>query len=211
MPSTAYSQIVAELAREATVVCYDHPAPLNAESVADLADRLGVVSMGYFGHSSVRPELLRSPVLEAFVLCDPSTLPVRFAMREGGFVQRSLHPSAPVLSIRAEFTASSPVPFVPRPFSPQLASATEVEYPGVGHADILDDSYATMCHRIGIRGTTVDHARRVRAEYRAAVGSAATQFLLRAARCADVSRKEKDWRQQNNSTSSPIEENATVT
>ena len=128
MPSTCYSQIIAELARVATVVCYDGATPLGGSDVARIAQEVSVTSMGYFGHSSLDPDLFACPALDALVLCDPATLPIGLDADAKRLTPRSIRSAAPVMSIRTEFTLHSPVPFVPRPFTPWMALAEVIEY-----------------------------------------------------------------------------------
>jgi hypothetical protein len=154
MPQRIYTKLFREMEDRVTLVVLRDPAPVTRDVVEEIADTLAVDKVGFFAHSSFDAQILDSSRLGAAVLCDPVTLPrlelpladldLRAAFRsssvEGG--------DAGVLLIRAglayEEGASSPP--IPEYLAPRVdaARATEVTLDGVGHADLLDDTWADL-------------------------------------------------------------------
>ena len=84
-----------------------------------------------------------------------------------------------MLLLNAEYTSGSSRPFIPAGFELNAEGNDFIEIPHVGHADILDDVYASICHRIGIRGSAPLHcAKKVRRAYREQLADVITSFVL---------------------------------
>lgn len=142
MPHWAYSSFLNKVRKRLSIVHVD--GVVGAAELEDLADALGVRTMGAIVHSAVRRDLIASPRLCRAVLLDPVAVPWPFASNQS---------ATPALVVRAERSYNARVPFVPPPLALEPPEgAVTVFQPGVGHSDILDDMWADLADRIGIRG-----------------------------------------------------------
>ena len=148
MPKFLYNDLFSLMKRNVTLVKLDRPF-VTSELLKEVADALGVEKVGFFSHSSFNPNVLTSPVLNSAVLCDPVVMP-NIGFGTNPFTPPELDITASVLSIRAELSydetkiESSGIPeyLEPRPFDDTKWQV--ISYPGVGHADVLDDMWADM-------------------------------------------------------------------
>ena len=186
MPSLGYSNFLGLLQQDLQVVCYDAPVALDRRNLERIAKEISPHRpIGYVGHSSLLPSLFETDVIGSRVLLDPAALPQKYDINKRSFVPQKTFSSCPTLIINAEYTSTAPVPFIPPEFSlvvhGDTVSKKEIQ---VGHADILDDWYASACHRIGIRGTTpLSEARFIRDHYRRRVADATTRFMMKHNAC----------------------------
>jgi hypothetical protein len=176
MPSAGYSQFISLLAQNFTVYCYDSPQALDAHTMRRIAQLTQTTA--YVGHSSLDPAILSLNILRSFVLLDPAAFPSGFDLKRREFVPQSAHVNRPVLTLDAEYAHRSRRPFIPRGFGLNVGQSHSEEFAGVGHADILDDTSATACHLIGIRGCQpLSTASITRRAYRASVSRRISRFL----------------------------------
>lgn len=151
MPSQGYSKFLKILQRDFTVFRYDTARPLIRRDVEMICSEINHPFV-YVGHSSLAPSLLRHNSISAIVLLDPASFPKCFDHRARRFISRSIEVEKPVLVINAEYTTSGEFPFIPAGFELNIVDSESQSLIDVGHADILDDQYASACHLIGIRG-----------------------------------------------------------
>jgi len=64
----------------------------------------------------------------------------------------SISSSMNVLVIKTQKSQESNIPFIPFEYALDIQNAYRVKYDDIGHADILDNSWASFADRIGIRG-----------------------------------------------------------
>ena len=182
MPSTGYSQIISLLSRHLTVITMDGQLFLDEPQLKHAL--LSTLSPGarasYVGHSSLLPSLLQCELVDKFVFLDPATVPQAYDFSNRRFIPRKLSVSPrKALTLNAEYTSRSARPFIPPGFRPGVNGSEIAELSRVGHADLLDDMYASACHRMGIRGNApLRRAREVRAAYREELANMITSFVL---------------------------------
>lgn len=175
MPLTGYSELLRILRQDVEVIHYGQGLLDNtilqyiSDTYAD-GDKIS-----YIGHSSLSPSIVQSKFIHRAVLLDPSAIPSGYDMKMQKWTAQHIRPSCDVLVIDAEYTMRT---FVPDGFNLMVSGATRHTSVGVGHADILDDSYADTCHQLGIRGCSFrSDARSIRAAYRKDVADRAIRFL----------------------------------
>ena len=153
MPRWAYSSFLRQLESEdLTVVRLERSGVVEAVDVANVADALGVSELGLITHSSLSPSLLESDRIRRFALLDPVSLPdgVDLATQRLRSTIKSVQ--RPALVLRAEYAFSSQVPFIPPGFELGILDAETHVFDGMGHSDVLDDMWADLADRMGIRG-----------------------------------------------------------
>jgi len=188
MPSTAYSDILRILRRNLTVWCYDTQRPLDAISLKRISKYTGIENFGYIGHSSFSSTLFDSNEINQFVLLDPAIFPSGFNPTTKKMIKNDYVITKPMILLHAEYTYASPIPFIPQAFRPSIKNVDAQYFDKVGHADILDDPFADICHSIGIRGHTPQHSSKItRALYREKLSQKITDFLV----CSNREKKNK--------------------
>lgn len=196
MPRRLYTKLFRQLEADVTLVVLDTAAPVTLEAVEGIAAALGVEQVGFMSHSSFDGRILESPRVRSAVLCDPVTVPtVGLGLQLG---RRAVENGAlDTLVVKAEHayagTGGTPIPEY---LLPDVHGSTEVTFPGVGHADVLDDLWADVAVRSfpfmsGARAPMTPYLdwrfhredpgriREVRAEYRARLGAAAVHHFLK--------------------------------
>lgn len=178
MPSLGYSSFIKLLEQKLTIVTCDTGTILTPRKVRQISnDYFEDNPLGYIGHSSLLPSLLNTKDINRVVLLDPSCFPIAFNNKKKQFISKSIKLKTPVLIIDAEYASKSDFPFIPKGFQLEIDNAFKHEYTGVGHADILDDFYATTCNYIGIKGTPIKTSQLVRNKYRVHVAKQAQDFF----------------------------------
>ncbi len=181
MPSAGYSKLIGLLSHNLTVVTWDGQLFLDRTSLERLIRTVSPDRrVSYIGHSSLLPSLLNAEGIDKFVLLDPAAIPREFDRSARRFLPRTVS-VAPreAFVLKAEYTSRTARPFIPAGFELDVKKGTTLEIPDVGHADILDDVYASACHRIGIRGSApLRRAIKVRARYRDNLADKITSFVL---------------------------------
>jgi hypothetical protein len=161
MPSAGYSQFISLLARNLIVYRYDSP-PAPMRCIAQVTQ-----TTAYVGHSSIDLAILSLGIIRSFVLLDPASFPSAFDFWRREFVPQSTRADRPLY---AEYAHRSRRPFIPRSFGPDMGQGHSDEFAGVGHVDILNETSATACHLLGIRGLQPSSsASTIRRAYRASV------------------------------------------
>ena len=201
MPRRIYSALFRHLAANLTLVVLNEPAPVTLETVEDIANTLAVDQLGFFSHSSIDVDILQSARIRSAVLCDPVTFP-RISVGDDlgagfGLVPPTVAKEMPFLVLRAARAYDGDgAPAIPEFLCPRLPPdwTREQTFADVGHADLLDDTWADFGSRAipwmrGVvartmpyteweyRGSGVD-ARDVRRDYRARVAAEAVAHLL---------------------------------
>lgn len=153
MPCELYADLLTQLSRGATIAVLRGGGPrvLWRADVEAAARALGVEAVGVFAHSSFDIDLLRSSVVERAVLLDPVAIPSR--ARGFALADRRLAARMPVRVLRAGLSTRGARAFVPRGFRARVegASVEEETFDSAGHADVLDDRWADVAARAGIR------------------------------------------------------------
>tara|TARA_B100002051_G_scaffold20321_2_gene15929 strand:- start:89 stop:832 length:744 start_codon:yes stop_codon:yes gene_type:complete len=138
-----YTQLIAELANNLTVVSMNDIGTLCTKDVEDIADSLEVSSVGFFSHSSFDKTILMSKRVNRAFLCDPITPPYT----NNVVPDTQYGVSCPTYIIQAEKAYLAKLP-IPKYFALEMDNIQET-YVGVGHTDILDDTWADICKQIG--------------------------------------------------------------
>lgn len=176
MPSHGYSQFLSILQRDFTVFCCDTASPLRTRDIDRISSAIDRPFL-YVGHSSLVPSILSHESVCDAVLLDPASLPTHFDPSTRRFVPRAIDVEKPVMVINAEYTTNGAFPFIPVGFELKIPRGAAQTIVNVGHADILDDQYASACHLMGIRGhSPLKNARAKRNEYRLDVADRIRRF-----------------------------------
>ena len=175
MPSAGYTQLLTILGHDMKIIHYEQG--LLDDTILQYISNTHANGdqIGYIGHSSLSPSILKSKLINRAVLLDPSAIPSGYDIRRQKWTAQQIRPSCDVLVIEAEYTKRT---FIPDGFNLNISGASRHMSFGVGHADILDDFYANMCHMVGIRGCSFrSNARITRALYRRDVADRAIRFI----------------------------------
>ena len=150
MTHRIYSQLINDLKKDFTIINFNNIGLTKREDLESLADALGVKKIGFISHSSVDHTILESNRLEKAVLCDPVGLP----NIQNGFTSSTITSIAPVLLLNDEKAYNSEFPFIINGFSLDIMGADVIEetFQEMGHADILDDTWANVAGHWGIEG-----------------------------------------------------------
>ena len=150
MPGFFYSDLFRLMKQNVTLVTLDGRVT-SQNDIKRVANALGVSDVGLMTHSSFDASVLGSPYIRSAVLCDPIVVPsmvgIPLASSEP-FAPTSVDASYPVLAIRAEraYDAKTVDTVIPDFLEPRPkdggANWRVVTIDGVGHADMLDDTWA---------------------------------------------------------------------
>lgn len=165
MPSAGYSQFINHLETVFTVYRYDRWSPLTERSIERVVEEIDA-PFDYIGHSSLLPSLFHIGAIRKFVLLDPAALPCAFDRNACRFVSQNVVANKPILVICAEYTSTGLLPFIPDGFDLKVEGGLYITSHTMGHADILNDPYASACHALGIRGHVSRNTLAERSEYR---------------------------------------------
>ena len=158
MPPQFYSELIQNLKKNVTVVTFNGVLPIMPKDVFDLADSLKVDTLTYVGHSSFNPEILQSDRINNAVLIDPIVIPsLDFnGVLNGGLNAidaKSIDVDYPVLVVKSEKLYESKLDL---PTWQELQINGDVQneiYDGVGHPDLLDDTWANIAKSTDLWGT----------------------------------------------------------
>jgi hypothetical protein len=140
-----YSNLINDLKEDITVITPNGWNSITAQDVENIADRIGVNKIGFFAHSSFDKNILNSDKVESAFLVDPIVIPeISISGIEQSFVK------APIKILKAEkaYDSSFAIPEYLVPGS-ETIEGTDT-FPGVGHADLLDDRWANLARTTGI-------------------------------------------------------------
>lgn len=146
MPRRLYTSLFSELGKDITLVVPEDVTPVTAATVDAVADALAVDRIALLSHSSIDSNILNSPRIKAAVLCDPVVVP-NLDWMQGGLVPPVSSPSYPIRVLRAELAYDGESPGIPNMISPSFDESVDVSertFGGVGHADLLDDTWAKL-------------------------------------------------------------------
>lgn len=146
MPSWLYTEMFDNMKRNVTLVVA--PPFLNDRRIDEIADTLGVESVGFFSHSSINPSVLTSRRLSRAVLCDPITLPELTPVGMSSSVIQSSCPTLVLRAGKAYDDAEVPIPEVNSPVIEGDCTYNTID--DVGHPDILDDRWANMAEQTNL-------------------------------------------------------------
>lgn len=147
MPHWIYSEFFKQMTPNVTMVVLNGPSPLTGDRIEEIADAVAVDRIGFFAHSSTDRHILDSSRVGSVVLCDPVVMPqlsLPFQMTSSEVVN-----PIPFLVLRAGQSYTSfedgPSP-IPNYLGPQLPSESTdtTTFDGMGHADLLDDTWADL-------------------------------------------------------------------
>ncbi len=134
MPRRLYTDLFSELMPHVTLVVLNDLRPVTRDIVEEVAETLAVETIAFFSHSALDGSVLSSPVLHGAVLCDPVILPSPI-LPFGGPVVRPL-----VLRAGRAYEGSGGMP----DFLFPKVESTMVTFEDMGHADVLDDRWASL-------------------------------------------------------------------
>ncbi len=149
MPQQFYNNLISQLKKEVTVITFNGIMPITPDDVSLLTDELKVDSIMYASHSSFNPDILELKNINTAVLVDPIVIPNLDinGFISGGFNSldgRTVEVDYPVSIIKAEKLYQSSLEL---PTWQELEIKGDVQsevYDGVGHPDILDDTWANI-------------------------------------------------------------------
>ena len=145
MPRRLYTKLFREMRNDLTLVVLDDARPVTEDVLAAVTQALAVDRVGFFSHSSIDTAILDSPLVERAVLCDPVVLPT--VSMEG--LSAPVVSGAPSLVLRAGTAYDASRTQIPEFITPQFVNGAEVKtYENVGHADVLDDTWADLGPRV---------------------------------------------------------------
>lgn len=141
MPRRLYTEVFANMIDNVTLVVETDIAPLSANKFESMRELLAVDKLSLFSHSSVDADILRANTLNKAVLCDPVSLELPIVGR--GKLAEDKHK---FLTLRAGVAyETNGIPEYLNPF----ATTTETKiFQNMGHADLLDDSWAELGPRV---------------------------------------------------------------
>ena len=142
MPRRLYTKLFRILQSDLTIAVVNDVSPVTASTVTEVADALAVDTIAFLSHSSIDSDILASNRIQRAVLCDPVVLP-RFSPLEGGFAPPATVPEFATKVVRASMAYESPSG-IPELISPRLENADVRDFEGMGHADLLDDTWADL-------------------------------------------------------------------
>lgn len=148
MPHWIYSEFFKQMTPNVTMVVLNGPSPLTGDRIEEIADAVAVDRIGFFAHSSTDRLILDSPRVGSVVLCDPVVMPQVSLSLE--MTSSEVNNPVPFLVMRAGQSYASddgggPSP-IPDYLGPNLPSdsTTTITFDGMGHADLLDDTWAEL-------------------------------------------------------------------
>lgn len=142
MPAWLYSDFLrAVRARNVTVVTAAGWGPMTDDRVADIADALDVDAVGLVAHSSLDASILQSPRVYRAALCDPVVL------RLLPMPPRIPYEVAAFKTTRA-YAHGGGGATIPDYLGLRDGCREETFYEDVAHADLLDDRWAELAHRL---------------------------------------------------------------
>lgn len=144
MPRQLYTELFRHLSSDVTLAVAERVGPVTAATVEEIADALAVERIAFLSHSSIDSVILDSSRVQSAVLCDPVVLP-NVDWTRGGLVAPESTPDFPVRVLRAE-RAYAPETGIPEMISPSIQDGvvSERTFAAMGHADLLDDTWAEL-------------------------------------------------------------------
>ena len=152
MPSYLYNELISNLKKNLTVIVLDDLKPIDKNDLLDITKKINVESISYLSHSSFFPDTLESSVINSAILLDPICLP---NIGINGINNPSISIDYPIHIIRAEKLYKTEVP-LPDWQELEIYSSNiliDETYNGVGHPDILDDTWADLAKSLNLWGT----------------------------------------------------------
>lgn len=143
MPHQLYSSLFKLMKRDVTFAVLEGVSPVTTETVDLVTKALAVDEIALFTHSSIDTDLLNSKKIKTAVLCDPVVMP-EISLLKGGLAPPETDCEFPTIVLKAEKAYDVDTPGIPDMISPQLDMVNATIFPGVGHADILDDTWAEI-------------------------------------------------------------------
>lgn len=154
MPRRLYTSLFTELMPRLTLVVLDDPRIVTRAAFEEAADVLGAERLALFSHSSLDAGILDSECLERAVLCDPVAMPRLLGLAPplaaGGPTRSAL-----VLRAGRAYDAPNAIPAFLSPANLDPVATPVRTFERMGHADLLDDTWASLGPRIlpWMRGT----------------------------------------------------------
>ena len=144
MPRHIYSSLFAHLQRSnLTLVVPTGMGFVTRDVVDEVAEAIGVEQVGFLSHSSFDVDILRSPHVGAAVLCDPVAMPT---LALSGLSSPDVQEKrARILLAGEAYEAKPDGVAIPEYLCPHVHDDSEVTvFPLMGHADLLDDTWAQL-------------------------------------------------------------------
>lgn len=158
MPQQFYNELIKSLKHNVTIVTFDGVMPIMPKDITDLADSLKVDTITYAGHSSFNPDLLETDRINNALLIDPIVIPYFDVngILSGGLNNidgRTITLDYPVVVIKSEKLYQSKLD-LPTWQELQINGNVKNEiYDGVGHPDLLDDTWANIAKNTNLWGS----------------------------------------------------------
>lgn len=190
MPRRLYTKLFQELSHNITLAVIEDYGPTSEADVQGLVSALGVEEVGLLTHSSIDTDVLKSPYVRSAVLCDPVVIP-RW-IPPFGVSTPGPEVVGDVLILKASNAYTAPG--IPSFITPQVPGSRTRTFSNVGHADLLDDTWADLGPKVfpWMTGASIprrsflewngqkafDDVRSIRAAYRTEVAKFAADHLL---------------------------------
>lgn len=147
MPSNFYNKVTKKLQKEFTLVLPTGGSVIKSKYVNEVVDLLNVEKIGFMSHSSLDTSILENPLVHKAVTIDPVSLP---STSPSDFLQKKqIEPSMSVLLVKTGLSQTK-LPF--KGFDVQINAERVLEFPKIGHTDILDDFWADIADDLGVKG-----------------------------------------------------------
>ena len=149
MPSFMYNDLIHKLKANLTLVL-PNGKPIKSKTVDEMKEVLNVDKIGFLSHSSFDDSILENKNVEKAVVIDPISFPT---------IELSLpflHPkqTSPVMDTLLIETELSKTKLIYEKFQMRIDSNSVLRYEKFGHGDILDDMWADILNKLGIKGAS---------------------------------------------------------
>ena len=116
--------------------------PLMESHFDEIVETLNVDKVGLLSHSSFDYRILEKSNVEGAICIDPVSLPSSFSFTNVS--PQHISPHCKTMIIKTNKSQESNIPFIPYGFNLEVESKDLVEYPMIGHVDLLDDMWANV-------------------------------------------------------------------
>ena len=159
MPQQMYNELIKNLKKNVTIATINGILPITPNDIDDLTDCLKVDTISYVSHSSFNPKILESDKINNAILIDPIIIPNLdiITLLNSGFNaldNSDINVDYPVVIIKSKKLYESKLNLPTWQELKINGDFVEFDtYDGVGHPDILDDSWANFAKSLNLWGT----------------------------------------------------------
>lgn len=144
MPSFMYNDLIHKLKTNLTLVL-PNGKPILSDTVNEIKEVLNVDKIGFLSHSSFDEAILENKNVEKAVIMDPIAIPtLSFPFLQS----RESTPIMDTLLIETELSNMD------EKIQMDVNSNSVIKYDNVGHGDILDDMWADLVNKFGMKGAS---------------------------------------------------------